>query len=88
MQYAMEGEDGTLDLTATGPFTAVSDSNSTCTNTRADTHSCTLRYRYLISCLDTFLYHVIHQPYVKLLLFVVSRWETAKLCAKTDLDYM
>ena len=38
-----------------------------------------------ILCLDTCLYHVIHQSHVRLLLFVVSRWETAKLCPKTDL---
>ena len=28
---------------------------------------------------------MIHQSHVRLLLFVVSRWETAKLCPKTDL---
>ena len=39
----MEGEDGALDLTATGPLTAMIDLNSTGINTRADTQSCTLR---------------------------------------------
>ena len=28
---------------------------------------------------------MIHQSHVRILLFVVSRWETAKLCPKTDL---
>ena len=31
---------------------------------------------------------MIHQSHVRLLLFVVSRWETTKLCPKTDLRYL
>ena len=50
-------------------------------------YTCTLRKLYIgyILCLDTCLYHVIHQSHVILLMFVVSRWETAKSCPKTDL---
>ena len=78
-------EEGALGPTAIVPLTAVDVLNSTI-NTRADTQSCTLLKLYIgkLLCLDTCLYHVIHQSYVRLLLFVVSRWETAKLCPKTD----
>ena len=79
----MEGEVGALYLTASDPCTAVIVLNSiisihTCT--QADTH-----VLYAKVCLETYLYPVIHQSYVRLLLFVVSRWETAKLCPMTDL---
>ena len=33
MYYVMEGEDGALNLTATGPLTAEINFNSTCINT-------------------------------------------------------
>ena len=70
----MEGVDGALDLTATDPHTAIVVLKSI--HNRADTNI--LYARFKIACLDTGLYHVIHQSNVRLLLFVVSRWETAK----------
>ena len=75
-------EHSALDPSAIAPLAAVNVLNSTI-NTWADT----LRKLYigLILCLDTCLYHVIHQSYVRLLFIIVSRWETAKLCPKTDL---
>ena len=55
-------------------------------NKWADTHVIRKLYIGWILCLDTCLYHLIHryQSNVRLLLFVVSRCETAKLCPKTD----
>ena len=78
---------GALDPTAIVPLTAINALNSTINTRAVYRYTCTLRKLYIgqILCLDTCLYHVIHQSHVRLLLFVVSRWETAKLCPKTDL---
>ena len=46
----------------------------------------TIYVLYARLCLDTCVYHVIHQSNVILLLFIWSWWETAKLFKKKDLS--
>ena len=41
----MKGKDGALDLTASDPFIVKELLNSTCINTRADTHVLYARYK-------------------------------------------